>query len=115
MKKDNNTNGIPFYETDIKDRILKKLDDADITYKDFGMESVMEDGASTADVYYHIRFETFNHIEIHRDKFIVYLGVDSEEYDTEEEFFEVLNEIIDVWKAGYCPEFKFIHEAEEED
>lgn len=100
-------NGIPFYETDAKDRILKAMDDVDVAYKDFGMEPTGEYNKPGDDGYYMIRFETVNYIEIHRDKFVIYLGFDYEEYHTEDEFFEVFNKIIEILKDGDWPEFHY--------
>ena len=94
----------PLFETDLVERVLAILDEADMAYKDFGLDH--HEGAETGD-FYKIRFENYGRVGIFADKIRFMIGTVSIDYDVDEEneFVNNLKDAVSLIKDGKLPKF----------
>lgn len=94
----------PLFESDLVERVLAILDEADMAYKDFGLDH--HEGEEVGD-FYKIRFENHGRVGIFADKIRFSLGRVSIDYDVDEEndFIKNLKDAVSLFKDGKLPKF----------
>ena len=94
----------PLFETDLVERVIAILDESDMAYKDFGLDS---HNPNSAENFYKIRFENAQYIEIFADKIRFTIGTVNVTYDVDEEdeFVYDLNDAVSLIKDGKLPMF----------
>ncbi len=94
----------PLFESDLVERVLVILDEANMAYKDFGLDH--HEGVEVGD-FYKIRFENYAYVEIFADKIRFSLGTVSVNYDVDEEdeFVHDLKDAVSLIKDGKLSKF----------
>ena len=92
------------YETELPEKVLAILDEADMAYKDFGVDC---HDPNSAEIFYKIRVENYVYVGIFADKLRLMLGTVSVDYDPDEEreFLHDLKDAVSLIRDGKLPKF----------